>query len=58
MALLDLDPLFLDDLEILRDGAVLQPVGADFVKHRRYLITKGSGIGSSDVLSQIVLVRV
>src|SRR5438046_2377784 len=48
MALLDFDSLILDELEILRDGAVLQSVGPDLVEHRRHLITKGSGIGSSD----------
>lgn len=58
MAFLYLDALFLDDLKIGRDGAVLQSVRADFVEHLGHRITKGSGIGSSDVRSQMVLVRV
>ena len=55
MAALDPDP-FRDRGEVGGDATVLQPVGADLDEHQR--ITNGSGMGSSEVRNQTVLVRV
>ena len=43
MLLLDFDALFADHLEVAGNGAVLQPVGADFVKHRLTASRRGRG---------------
>ena len=42
-----------DGGEVGRDAAILQAVGADLDEHQR--ITKGSGMGSSEVRSHTVL---
>ena len=55
---LNRDALILNDLEVAGQGAIPELVGADLVEHRAHRITKGSGIGASEVRSQTVLVRV